>query len=55
MREKPLSVGLQFDFTTTGDWDCVAAAERLPAPHYSVDFIFLPFGIMGFTVELWNC
>ena len=43
-----------FDFTTAGDWDCVAAVERLPALHYSVDFIFLFFGIMGFIVELWN-
>ena len=43
-----------FDFTTAGDWDFVAAAERLPALHYSVDFIFLSFGIMGFIVELWN-
>ena len=33
-------------------WDCVAAVERLPALHYSVDFIFLSFGIMGFIVEL---
>ena len=41
-----------FDFTTAGDWDCVAAVERLPALHYSVDFIFLSFGIMGFGVEL---
>ena len=41
-----------FDFTTVGDWDCVAAVERLPAHHYSVDFIFLSFGIMGFIVEL---
>ena len=41
-----------FDFTTAGDWDCVAAVERLPALHYSVDFIFLAFGIMGFIVEL---
>ena len=24
-----------FDFTTAGDWDCVAAVERLPALHYS--------------------
>ena len=39
-------------FTTAGDWDCVAAVERLPALNYSVDFIFLSFGIMGFTVEL---
>ena len=43
-----------FDFTTTGDWDAVAAVERLPVLHYSVDFIFLSFGIMGFIVELWN-
>ena len=43
-----------FDFTTAGDWDCVVAVERLPALHYSVDFIFLSFGIMGFIVELWN-
>ena len=41
-----------FDFTTAGDWDCVPAVERLPALHYSVDFIFLSFGIMGFVVEL---
>ena len=41
-----------FDFTTAGDWDCVAAVERLPALHYSVDFIFLSFGIIGFIVGL---
>ena len=41
-----------FDFTTAGDWVCVAAVERLPALHYSVDFIFLSFGIMGFNEEL---
>ena len=29
-----------------------AAVERLPALHYSVDFIFLSFGIMGFIWEL---
>ena len=23
--------------------------------NYSVDFIFLSFGIIGFIVELWNC
>ena len=40
------------DFTTAGDWDCVAAVERLPALHDSVDFIFLSFGILGFIVEL---
>ena len=43
-----------FDFTTAGDWDCVAAVERLPVLHYSVCFIFLSFGIMGFIVELRN-
>ena len=32
----------------------VAGVEHLPALHYSVDFIFLSFGIMGFIVELWN-
>ena len=29
----------------------MAAVERIPALHYSVDYIFLSFGIMGF---LWN-
>ena len=37
---------------TAGDWDCVATVEHLPALHYSVDFIFLFFGIMGFILEL---
>ena len=41
-----------FDFTTACDWDCVAAVERLPALHYSVDFILLSSGIMGFIVKL---
>ena len=41
-----------FDFTTAGDWDCVAAVERLHVLHYSVGFIFLYFGIMGFIMEL---
>ena len=41
-----------FTFTKAVDWDCVAAVERLPALHYSVDFIFLSFVIMGFIVEL---
>ena len=41
-----------FNLSTAGDWDCVAAVKRLPALHYSVDFIFLSFGIMGFIVEL---
>ena len=43
-----------FDFTTAGDRDYVAVVERLPALHYSVDFMFLFFGIMGFIVELKN-
>ena len=30
----------RFDFTTAGDWDYVAVVQRLPALHYSVDFIF---------------
>ena len=42
----------KFDFTTADDWDFVAAVERFPVLHYSVDFIFLFFGIMGFIVEL---
>ena len=41
-----------FDFTTAGDWDHVTVVERLPVLQYSVDFIFLSFGIMGFIVEL---
>ena len=40
------------DFTTAGDWDCVAAVERLSALHYGVYFIILSFGTMGFIVEL---
>ena len=32
-------------------WDCVAAIERLPVLHYSVDFIFCP---LGSWVSLWN-
>ena len=27
------------DFTMAGDWDYMAVVERLPALHYSVDFI----------------
>ena len=42
-----------FDFTTAGDWDCVAAVERLPALHYSVDFIFfLDHGFHCGTLKL---
>ena len=37
-----------------GDWDYVAVLERLPALHYSVNFIFLSLRIMGFIVELKN-
>ena len=43
-----------FDFTTAGDWDYVAVVERLPTLHYSADFIFLSFEIMGLIVELKN-
>ena len=45
-------INVIFVSSTAGDWDCVAAIERLPALEYSVDFIFLSFGIMGFIVEL---
>ena len=41
-----------FDFTRASDSDFVAAVERLPSLHYSVDFIFLSFGIMGFIVDV---
>ena len=41
-----------FDFTTAGDWDCVAAVECPPVLHYSVDFIFLFFEIVCYIVEL---
>ena len=43
-----------FDFIVAGDWDCVAAVERHSALHFSVDFIFVSFRIMGFIVELLN-
>ena len=39
------------DVADFGDCDCVAV-ERLPALHYSLDFIFLSFWIMGLIVEL---
>ena len=52
-RKSKLSQGShRLDSTTAGDWDCVAVVELLPALHYSVDFIFLSFGIIGFIVEL---
>ena len=41
-----------FNFSTAGDRDCVAAIERLSALYYSVDFIFVSFGIMDSIVEL---
>ena len=41
-----------FDFTATGDWNCVAAVERLPAIQYSEDFIFLSFGAIKPIVDL---
>ena len=41
-----------YDFTTAGEWEFVAAVERLPALYYSVDFIFCP---LGSWVSLWNC
>ena len=41
-------------FDLAGDWDGVAAVERLLALHYSVDFIVLSFGIMGLKVIYSN-
>ena len=32
---------LSFGIITAGVWDCVAAAERLPALYYSVDFFLV--------------
>ena len=47
---------VQLSITRTGPENmtlyCVAALERVPALHYSVDFIFLSFGIMNLIVEL---
>ena len=40
-----------FDFTTAGDWDCVATVECFPALHYILDLIFLS---LGSWVSLWN-
>ena len=39
------------DFNTRNN---LLTEKLLPALHYSVDFIYLSFGIMGFIVELWN-
>ena len=40
-----------FDFTAAGDWDDMVAVERLPAPRYSVDFIFFALSDHGFHCE----
>ena len=40
-----------FDFTTADDWDCVAAVERYPALHYSVDLFYFSWGLW---VSLWD-
>ena len=34
-------------------FDSVTVVKSLPALHYSVDYIFLSFGIMYSIVELW--
>ena len=40
-----------FDFTTAGDWDCVAAVERLPA----VPIVQILFSCaLGSWVSLWS-
>ena len=41
-----------FDFTTAGEWDCVAVVEGPTALHYSVDFMFLSFGIIDSILKL---
>ena len=38
--------------TKTALFRLYGGVELLPALHYSVDFIFLSFGIMGFNVDL---
>ena len=43
---------LLFLITTSSRASTGLTVEGLPALHYSVDFIFLSFGIMGFIVEL---
>ena len=40
-----------FDFSTAGNWDYVAAVERLPALHYSVYLFSCP---LVSWVSLWN-
>ena len=40
-----------FDFITNGDSDCVGAVERLLFIHYSVDLIFVSFGIRNSNCE----
>ena len=37
-----------FDFTTAGDWDCVAVVERLPDLHYSLESFYLVLCDHGF-------
>ena len=41
-----------FDFNKADECDCVAALERLSTLHYSINLIFLSFGIIGLIVEL---
>ena len=40
-----------FDFSTAGDWDCVAAVERLPALYIWCRFYFFVLWDHGL---LWN-
>ena len=40
-----------YNFITTGDRECVAAVERLPFLHYSVDMFSCP---LVSRIQLWN-
>ena len=43
---------LALSLSNTSSESSSELVERLPALHYSVDFIFLSFGIVGLIVEL---
>ena len=57
--QKPCNLLLQIfgvcfasDITTAGDCDYVLEIGHIPVLHFSVDFIFLSFGIMDSILEL---
>ena len=41
-----------FDFTTAGEWDCVAAVERLPGLHYCVYYTIIDFNEVDIRIYL---